>query len=105
MKKAKQPRKKTLRKSNPATTTTSDNLNRRTRRQILKTVAGALIGGAVAGPVGVAAGAIVGASVRRGPVRKKSQRVVQKKTPGKVKTPKKPRADRQRFVNIYPNIP
>ena len=83
----------------------------RPQRQILRAMAGAVIGGVVAGPVGLAAGAIVGASVRRGPVKKKSSPVAAPKPPAKAKpraktkTPAKRRAAKRRFTDIYPNIP
>jgi len=82
-----------------------DAISRGKRRRLLKTVAGAVIGGAIAGPVGVAAGAIAGASVRRGPVRRKPKSRVKAQPQSKSKAPPRSRADRRRFVNIYPNIP
>jgi len=85
--------------------TALDSISRRKRRRLLKTLAGAAIGGAIAGPVGVAAGAILGASVRRGPARKKTRSRTKTKPQPKAKAPRKNRAAKRRFVNIYPNIP
>jgi hypothetical protein len=78
-----------------------DPISRKRGRRLLKTVAGAAIGGVIAGPIGVAAGAMVGASVRRGPVPQKPKA----KLHPKPKADRQSRADKERFVNFHPNIP
>lgn len=82
-----------------------DPISRGKGRRLLKTLAGAAIGGAIAGPVGVAAGAIAGASVRRGPVRRRPKSRTKAKPQSKSQAPGRNRAPKQRFGNIYPNIP
>jgi hypothetical protein len=98
-------RKQRNAKSRKLTNQTTDSISRKQGRQVLKTVAGAVIGGVIAGPVGVAAGAIAGASVRRGPKRRNVKSTTKKAPPVKRKAAKTKRPQKQRFVNIYPNIP
>jgi hypothetical protein len=62
---------------------TEDRINRRRRRRIVRAAAGAVIGGAIAGPLGLAAGAIVGASRRRGPAPKKTKPAGKARSGGK----------------------
>ena len=86
----------------PADVDTAARMNRRRRCRVLKTLTGAIIGGIFAGPVGVAAGAMAGASVRRGPVRRNVKACLTTK-PVAIGNARKPnRAARSRNASLDP---
>jgi hypothetical protein len=95
---------------------TTEAINRRRRRQVVRGMAGAVVGGLIAGPLGVAAGAIVGASRKRGPKARQpagQPKAVAPTKPAKASKSGKAGGGKRRAiskpgkttVNIYPPIP
>jgi hypothetical protein len=114
------PKKKSSRRYVPATATKivraiqPATVNRLERRRLVKTVLGAVVGGVIAGPLGLAAGAVITAlgtakTERRttkqiGPAKKISARP----QPAVIDVSPKPRVTTRRrrpAIDIYPPIP